>query len=167
MEQDEQLRGEAPGRSRLPFFQRPFFLSLTIGIPFCTFKFLFGITAVRVAGLPGISPLLVLGGAVVAWAFADLAMNAGRAIFDLFGREAPFEYCTIAQMGTIFGMSTVFLAVDTLVTFTIICAMLWSGWITLLGTFESWLWYGATTLNLISLSLVSLYAETKRVKDRV
>ena len=30
------------------FFTRPFFLSLTIGIPFCIFKLLFGITLVRI-----------------------------------------------------------------------------------------------------------------------
>ena len=29
------------------FFQRPFFLSFTIGIPFCVFKLLFGITLIR------------------------------------------------------------------------------------------------------------------------
>jgi hypothetical protein len=39
--------------------------------------------------------------------------------------------------------------------------MLWSGWITLLSRGELYLWYGATTLNLISLSLVSLYNEIR------
>ena len=29
------------------FFQRPFFLSCTIGIPFCLFKLLFGVAAIR------------------------------------------------------------------------------------------------------------------------
>jgi len=57
----------------------------------------------------------------------------------------------------------VFLAIDTLLTFTIICVMLWSGWIATLTTFESYLWYGATTLNLISLSLVALYNEIRSI----
>ena len=56
-------------------------------------------------------------------------------------------------------MPMVFLAIDTLLTFSIICAMLWSGWITHLPAGESYLWYAATTMNLISLSLVSIYNE--------
>ena len=56
----------------------------------------------------------------------------------------------------------VFLAVDTLLSFSIICLMLWSGWIMQLTQPEASLWYAATTLNLISISLVSLYNEAKR-----
>ncbi len=55
----------------------------------------------------------------------------------------------------------VFLAIDTLLTFSILCAMLWSGWITRLSLFESYLWYSATTMNLISLSLVGIYNEIR------
>lgn len=143
-------------------FARPSFLSATIGIPFCIFKLLFGVTAVRVA--PAI-PLALLGGAVIIWAGTDLLMNCGRAVLDLLGREAQFEYCTIAQLGRFFKRPLVFLAFDTLLTFCIICAMLWSGWITKLTLFESGLWYAATTLNLVSLSLVILYNEIRRPPD--
>ena len=139
-------------------FTRPFFLSLTIGVPFCAFKFLFGLSALR-AESPGIS---AFGGIVIAWALADLAMNIVRSGFDLAGRPAPFEYCTIAQIGRAVGRPTVFLALDTLLSFTIICAMLWSGWIARLSTAEAYLWYAATTLNLISLSVVSLYNEIRK-----
>jgi hypothetical protein len=90
-------------------------------------------------------------------------MNTGRMVFDLIRRPSRFEYCTIAQLGHIFRMPMVFLAVDTLLSFTIICLMLWSGWIATLTPVESVLWYSATTLNLISLSLVSLYNEIRRV----
>lgn len=148
-------------------FSRPVFLSLTIGIPFCTFKLLFGITAFRVGALLPDGFLLVAGLAVAAWALADIAMNAGRALFDLVHREARFEYCTIAQVGAFFGVPSVFLALDTLVTFLIISAMLWSGWIALLSPVEVWSWYAATTLNLISLSLVLLHAEIRRARARV
>ena len=42
------------------FFTRPLFLSLTIGIPFCIFKLLFGITLIRVGS--GMSaPVSVFG----------------------------------------------------------------------------------------------------------
>ena len=140
------------------FFVRPFFLSLTIGIPFCIFKLLFGVTAFR-TGTPG---FVLLGAVVVVWACLDLLMNTCRSAFDLAGRPAPFEYCTIAQIGRLVHRPLAFLAVDTLLSFLIICLMLWSGWITHLSPLESYLWYGATTLNLISLSLVSLYNEIRK-----
>lgn len=143
------------------FLRRPFFLSFTIGIPFCLFKVLFGVTAIR-AGAPDDHFLMVFGWLVIFWAVADIMMNIGRSMLDLFSRPAPFEYCTIAQAGRIFHKPRVFLAIDTLLTFGIICAMLWSGWITTLTPFESFLWYSATTLNLISLSLVSIYHEIKK-----
>ena len=143
------------------FFRRPFFLSVTIGIPFCLFKVLFGVAAVR-AGAPDDLFLVIVGWMVIFWAAADLVMNIGRSTFDLLHRPAPFEYCTIAQAGRIFHKPMIFLAIDTLLTFGIICAMLWSGWITTLTPFELFLWYSATTLNLISLSLVSIYHETKK-----
>jgi hypothetical protein len=106
--------------------------------------------------------LVAFGWIVVAWACADLAMNVGRSAYDLAGGPAPFEYCTIAQLGRRLGRPTVFLAIDTLLSFTIICLMLWSGWIARLSPIEAYLWYGATTLNLISLSVVSLYNEIRK-----
>jgi len=42
--------------------------------------------------------------------------------------------------------------------------MLWSGWIATLTIPESYLWYAATTLNLISLSLVILYNEIRTLR---
>ncbi|HDQ07766.1 MAG TPA: hypothetical protein ENN44_03170, partial [Methanoculleus sp.] len=140
------------------FFGRSFFLSATIGIPFCVFKLLFGVTAVRVgtgaAGTAGAaggaSPALAaFGWLIVAWAAADLAMNIGRSALDLAGRPAPFEYCTIAQAGRLVHRPLTFLAIDTLLSFAIICLMLWSGWIVLLSQGEAYLWYAATTMNLI------------------
>jgi hypothetical protein len=142
-------------------FGRPFFLSLTIGIPFCFFKLIFGISAVRAGNM--IYPFLAMAGwLIIFWAGLDLLMNVSRAGLDLVHRQARFEYCSIAQAGRYFLKPGVFLAFDTLLSFTIICFMLWSGWITTLTPTESWLWYAATTLNLISLSLVLLYNEVKR-----
>ena len=141
-------------------FQRPFFLSFTIGIPFCLFKLLFGATAIRI-GRPEDLFLTISGAAIIIWALGDLTMNIGRSILDLLHRPAPFEFCIIAQVGRIFHKPGVFLAIDTFLTFGIICTMLWSGWITKLTIFESYLWYTATTLNLISLSLVSIYHELR------
>ena len=92
------------------FFVRPIFLSLTIGIPFCAFKLIFGLSATR-AWTPGFA---AFGWIVIAWACADLAMNIGRSVYDLAGRTAPFEYCTIAQVGRMLGRPMVFLALDEL-----------------------------------------------------
>ncbi|MCU0632187.1 MAG: hypothetical protein MUC66_04330 [Methanolinea sp.] len=146
------------------FFSRPLFLSLTIGIPFCIFKLLFGVIAVRVVTFPHHGVLAAFGWLVIFWAGTDLVMNAGRALLDLLNRKAPFEFCVIAQLGAYFHMPLVFLAVDTFFSFAIICVMLWSGWITLLTPNEAYLWYAATTLNLISLSLVLLYNEVRKVQ---
>jgi len=145
------------------FVQRPFFLSFTIGIPFCVFKLLFGSTAIQVA-TPEDLFLMISGGMVIIWALTDLMMNVGRSVLDLLRLPASFEFCIIAQFGHIFRKPQVFLAIDTLLTFGIICTMLWSGWITKLTLFESYLWYAATTLNLISLSLVSVYHEIRMTR---
>lgn len=144
-------------------FARPLFLSLTIGVPFCIFKLLFGITLVRAS--PALSwPAFIAGWVVIVWALSDLVMNLGRELYDLLDRQAPFEYCTIAQVGRFFSMPMVFLALDTLITFTIICTMLWSGWIASLTRFEGYFWNAATTMNLISLSLVVLYNEIRTLR---
>ncbi|OPX67835.1 MAG: hypothetical protein A4E37_01215 [Methanoregulaceae archaeon PtaB.Bin056] len=162
---DRTFRGSPQDADRLmKFFQRPLFLSLTIGIPFCIFKLLFGMVAIQVVTFPYHGALAAFGWVVVLWAGADLVMNSGRAVLDLAGRPAPFEYCTLAQMGACLHIPLVFLALDTLLSFVIICLMLWTGWITLLSPFESYLWYAATTLNLISLSLVMLYNEVRKVR---
>ncbi|MDD1702259.1 MAG: hypothetical protein LUQ31_04685 [Methanoregula sp.] len=146
------------------FFTRPFFLSLTIGVPFCLYKGLFGLAAFR-TGTATSSPVLILfGWIVIAWAAIDLVMNALRTVFDLMHREAPIEYCSLAEMGRIIHRPRVFLAIDTLISFVIISVMLWSGLITALTVPESYLWYAATTLNLISLSVVSLYNEMKKAE---
>lgn len=89
--------------------------------------------------------------------------NLVRAGYDLIGIPDKIEFCILAQLGRYLNASMVFLALDTLITFSIICAALWSGWIVHLNQIESILWYFATTLNLISLSLVILWNEIKRM----
>jgi hypothetical protein len=108
------------------------------------------------------SSLVLFGWLVIAWASVDLAMNLARVFYHLSGRESPVEYCTIAQAGRFFGRPRLFLAIDTFLSFSIICFVLWSGWIKDLGTAESYLWYAATTLNLISISLVNIWLELGR-----
>jgi hypothetical protein len=155
-----ECKPDKPADTIQKFFNRPIFLSFTIGIPFCIFKLLFGLVAFRL-GLDGDFGLTIFGSIVIVWATADLLMNIGRCVLDLAHQDPLFEFCTIAQMGRIFNKPLIFLALDTFVTFSIICAMLWLGWITRLDLPEMILWYAATTLNLISLSLVVLYNEIR------
>jgi hypothetical protein len=144
------------------FFLRPFFLSLTIGVPFCIYKMIFGISILR-AGAAGGSFFAVAGCLIILWAIADLLMNSVYSVQDLLHLPARFECCTLAQVGRFFSRPMVFLAFDTLLSFSIICLMLWSGWIATLSPVEVPLWYAATTLNLVSLSVVSLYNEIRKV----
>ncbi len=120
------------------FFIRPFFLTLTIGIPFCIFKGLFGLAAIRV-GTPSNPILAGFGWCVIAWASIDFTMNAVRAAGDLLHIPTPLEYCTLAELGRLVRRPMVFLAVDTLLSFSIICLMLWSGWILQLTQPEAYL----------------------------
>jgi hypothetical protein len=154
---------DTSGRSNRDFFQTPRFMAATVGIPFAAFKLLFGLMVIR-NGLEDLDQLqvLFLGWPVIIWASVDLVMNLISIIFDLMGRETSIEFCSIAQAGRIFGRPRLFLAVDTLVSFTIICIVLWSGWIGHLSFFESKLWILATIINLISVALVSLWVEIHR-----
>ncbi|MEI7857858.1 MAG: hypothetical protein WCH85_10185 [Methanomicrobiales archaeon] len=144
------------------FFLRPFFLSLTIGIPFCIYKMVFGIS-ILLAGMTGEFLFTAAGWLIIAWAVADLLMNTIYSVLDLLHLPPRFECCTLAQMGRFFSRPMVFLAIDTLLSFLIVCLMLWSGWIASLTPVESLLWYAGTTLNLVSLSVVSLYNEVRKV----
>ena len=144
------------------FFLRPFFLSLTIGVPFCIYKMIFGISILR-AGAAGGSLFAMAGWLIILWAIADLLMNTAYSLQDLLHLKARFECCMLAQAGRFFSRPMVFLALDTLLSFSIICLMLWSGWIATLSPYEIVLWYVATTLNLVSLSVVSLYNEIRNM----
>lgn len=144
------------------FFQAPSFQAITIGVPFCVFKLLFGLMCCRAGSEYGSMGLVALGWLIAVWAAADLVMNLLRAAFHMMGHSSPIEYCTIAQLGRHFSNPRFFLAIDTFLSFSIICLALWSGWIGYLTRPESYLWYAATTLNLISLSLVSLWLEYRR-----
>ena len=143
------------------FFQTPTFQALTIGVPFCVFKLLFGMLCVRI-GIEQLSfSLESFGWLVIAWAFVDLLMNLARVVFHLARRASPIEYCTLAQAGQLIKRPGLFLAVDTFISFSIICLVLWTGWIARLSREESYIWYAATTLNLISISIVNIWLELK------
>lgn len=143
------------------FLQTPAFQALTIGIPFCIFKLLFGILNIR-TGTDQQYHFVIFGWLVILWASVDLVMNLIVAAYDVAGRKSPIEFCTIAQFGRLFGRSKLFLAIDTLIAFIIICFVLWFGWIRFLNASESYLWIGATTLNLISISVVNIWLELRR-----
>ena len=144
------------------FFTSPVFQALTIGVPFCTYKLLFGLLAGRIGLEQSKDLLFAISWLIMAWALADLLMNLIRVVYCLAGRPSPIEYCIIAQAGRLFQRPRLFLAIDTLVSFSIICFVLWSGWIASLSQQESYLWNAATTLNLISISFVNIWMELRR-----
>lgn len=159
---DEQSGTQAE-KSEDSLFLNPAIQALTIGLPFCIFKLLFGMLAMRTNAAS--ATLSTFGWLVIAWALADLLMNLARIFFHISGRTAPIEYCTIAQTGRLFKRPGLFLAIDTLVTFSIICFVLWSGWIVRLSMHESYLWYAATTLNLMGISIVNIWIEMKSIDE--
>lgn len=143
----------------LKWHQTPLFLAITIGIPFCIFKYLFGTLTVHVGVAHNNYFIICCGLIVIMWAAIDFVMNLIKILFHVMGRRLSIEFCLIAQIGRTFGHATVFLAIDTLLSFLIICFVLWSGWIKNLGLYESYMWYTATTLNLISISIVNIFNE--------
>lgn len=142
------------------------FLSLTIGVPFCIFKYLFGVLAVRQGLASGLNWLFVSGWSVIVWAGIDFLMNLIRSALELMGRETSFEFCLIAQIGRLFKRQTLFLTFDTFLSFVIICFVLWSGWIVHLAGYEKYMWYAATTVNLVSLAIVNIWTELLGNSDR-
>lgn len=144
------------------FFQSALFLGTTIGLPFCAFKILFGAVAVSLGVEGSDLPICLFGWMVIVWAAIDGIMNLIRMGNEFQGKDSPIEFCTLAQIGRIFHRPKFFLSLDTFISFSIICFMLWSGWIKRLDVMESYLWYAATTLNLLSVSLVQLWMEYRR-----
>ena len=144
------------------FFTTPAFQALTIGLPFSAFKMLFGLLCWRAGLAQASSSLFILGVMIMAWAAIDLFMNLARVFFQLAGRASPIEYCIIAQAGRLFKRPRLFLAIDTLASFSIISIVLWSGWIAFLSPLESRIWIAATTLNLISVAFVNIWMELRR-----
>jgi len=157
MKEQTKLRIERIGDS---IFLSPTFQALTIGVPFCIFKMIFGLLSLRQGTLSVF--LSVFAWLIIVWALADLIMNLARVYFHLSGRKTPIEYCAIAQTGRLLERPGLFLAIDTLLSFSIICFVLWSGWIKMLGIQATYFWYAATTLNLISVSLVNIWIELRR-----
>lgn len=147
-------------------FATPAFQAATIGLPFCVYKLLFGILAGRAASDSGSQGLFIFSLSVIAWSLLDLLMNLARIGFDLAGRASPIEYCIIAQAGRRFRRPRLFLTFDTLLSFSIICIVLWSGWVSHLSPSESRLWNAATTLNLIAISVANIWMELQRGEER-
>jgi hypothetical protein len=153
-------------QSKQEWYRTSLFLAITIGIPFCIFKYLFGLLAIRVGMGHSIYFLILFGRIVIIWAAIDFLMNLARILFNIFNRRPMIEFCFIAQIGRLFKRPALFLAIDTLLSFSIICFVLWSGWIKNLNPYESYLWYAATTLNLISISFVNIFSELRLNVER-
>ena len=87
----------APNDRVLRFFRSPFFLSITIGIPFCIYKLIFGSLAIRNGSTGGEMAFVFMGELIIVWATLDLGMNITRAGLDLSGRSNVIEYCPVSH----------------------------------------------------------------------
>lgn len=102
----------------------------------------------------------VIGAVILVWSVIDLGMNIIRVTVETAGvSDVPIEFCTLAQIGRLFNRASLLLTFDTFLSFFIICFVLWSGWITQLPEWGSYLWYAATTVNLMGLAIMNLWLE--------
>ncbi|MCK5844751.1 MAG: hypothetical protein KAG97_08600 [Victivallales bacterium] len=127
------------------------FLVLTIGYPFSVFKALCG----RVALDSGHE---IIGSVMLLWGVSDFVLNSIELLLALFRVKRDRVYCVLAWMGSLFGRRRLFLEMDTLLAFSIICLVLWSGWIAKLAPIELNLWLAATTVNLLSVGIVQIWS---------
>ncbi|WP_051260999.1 hypothetical protein [Desulfovibrio inopinatus] len=135
------------------FFKTSVFLSLTIGVPFCLFKGLFGYLLV-------INGFMMAGTAFLLWALLDLIMNFLRASLEVLGHpDPPTQFCLFGQIGHYWGRKNLLMSIDTFFSFSIICFVLWSGWVQLLPPWGLVLWLLATTINLMSLAVMNVWLE--------
>ncbi|MHC4598144.1 MAG: hypothetical protein ACYS47_03980 [Planctomycetota bacterium] len=149
------MEQENRGEERPRVDRASVFLALTIGFPFSAFKILFGVLAWR-------NGLSVPGIALLVWGAGDLGMNAARVVQSFRPGKSATEFCVLAQLGKRLGLAPVLLAVDTFLSFSIICVVLWSGWIAQLTLPETVAWLSATTVNLLSVALTQIWVEWKR-----
>ena len=138
---------------------RTIFLVLTIGYPFCVFKALCGRVAID-------SGHEVIGFALLFWGLVDFVLNSSELALAVLHRERKRIYCLLAAIGSLFGKTRLFLEIDTFLAFSIICVVLWSGWITKLAKWELNLWIAATTVNLLSVAIVQIWCSWKEENNR-
>jgi len=131
------------------------FLAFTVGLPFACFKVLCGVLALRNGYVAVAVPFFAV-------AALDAGLNAARIVQALLRMKPRTEFCFLAQVGRLVGGAEVLLALDTLLSFGIICWVLWSGWIAQLSDPESIAWLTATTVNLLSVALMQIWIEVKR-----
>jgi hypothetical protein len=140
---------------KINVFHNSVFTALSIGIPFCIFKFLFGLLVIR-------HHLDIAGWLLVIWSIIDLIMNSTTVLLIIFKLKPAIETCMIAQAGRLFRKPELFITFDTFISFSIICFTLWSGWIKEFSLSEHYLWLLATTINLISLSIANIWMELQK-----
>ena len=135
------------------------FLALTIGFPFCIFKVLCG----RIAFDSG---HIIVGALLCLWGAVDFILNLTRLTQGFIGVKKKIEFCLLALIGKIFNHGPLFLAVDTFLAFSIICLVLWTGWITKLTAMELKFWLAATSINLLSVGIIQIsYAYSNKENE--
>ncbi len=133
------------------FFKTSAFLALTIGVPFCVFKWLFGLLLVR-------NGYAFWGYLCMTWSTVDFFMNLIRSVQDILGNPDPaIQFCLFGQAGKAIKRLNLLMAIDTFLSFCIILFVLWSGWIAQLHRIGLYFWLGATSVNLLSLAIMNIW----------
>lgn len=141
-----------------PFVLRPRALELlevlTVGLPFCAFKVVCGLFALR---YPGVG---ALGWALIGLGLADALLNLANAlsVATVGGRRLPV--CCLHLAGKALGRSerggNVGTALDCVLSFTLVAAMVAAGVLPSLTSPWSAAWNGAVVLNVLGAGALRL-----------
>ena len=78
------MSDKAVAKNYMDVFNMSIFPALTVGLPFCVFKCICGIMAIRLGGTDDNGFLTVVGYVVLIWAIIDLLFNICRIVCHAF-----------------------------------------------------------------------------------
>jgi hypothetical protein len=130
---------------------------LTVGIPFCVFKLLTGVIALR---SPALAPA---GYALLALGSVDLLMNVANLIALLVTRKRLGAVCLSEVVLRRFGDSELGLAVDVFLSFGLVAIVVGFGLLLRVPDWALPIWNLAVVLNVLGAGVGRLFAALRRV----
>lgn len=139
---------------------------VSVGLPFCAFKWLVGLLHWE-GGQP------ILGAALLALACSDTLFNLANLVGLLIGRGRVVSTCTLSaltlRMNLFPDSPSEYLkelgsAVDMLLSFVLVAGMVWMGRIGTLPPDRLLLWNVAVVLNVLGAGLARLSSSVQRIR---
>ncbi len=130
---------------------------LTVGIPFCVFKLLTGVIAVRSASLAPIGYALLALGSV------DLLLNVANLLSLLVTHKRIGAVCLSDVLLRRFGDSELGLAVDVFISFGLVAIVIGFGLLLRVPTWALPIWNLAVVLNVLGAGVGRLFVALRRV----